>query len=69
MSCNGGQYETDSIYERKCLASSDRYAVILHSDQTLTVAQGSGESGTTDTLALYGVRNFVKVPMQQMLFL
>ena len=45
VSYNGGQYETDSIYERKYLDGSDQYAVFLNSNQALTVIQGSGKSG------------------------
>ena len=42
---NGGQYETDSIYERKYLDGSDQYAVFLNSNQAQTVIEGSGKSG------------------------
>ena len=45
VSYNGGQYETDSIYERKYLNGSDQYAVFLNSNQALTVIRGSGERG------------------------
>ena len=45
MSYNNGQYETDSIYERKYLSGSDQYAVFLNSNQAQTVIQGSGKSG------------------------
>ena len=44
-SYNGGQYETDSIYERKYLDSSNQYAVFLNSNQAQTVIEGSGKSG------------------------
>ena len=45
VSYNNGQYETDSIYERKYLSGSDQYAVFLNSNQAQTVIQGSGQSG------------------------
>ena len=45
VSYNGGQYETDSIYERKYLDGSDQYAVFLNSNQAQTVISGSGKSG------------------------
>ena len=45
VSYNGGQYETESIYERKYLDGSDQYAVFLNSNQAQTVIAGSGRSG------------------------
>ena len=45
VSYNNGQYETDSIYERKYLSGSDQYAVFLNSNQAQTVIEGSGKSG------------------------
>lgn len=45
VSYNNGEYETDSIYERKYLSGSDQYAVFLNSNQAQTVIEGSGESG------------------------
>lgn len=45
VSYNDGQYETDSIYERKYLTGSDQYAVFLNSNQAQTVIAGSGKSG------------------------
>lgn len=45
VSYNNGQYETDSIYERKYLSGSDQYAVFLNSNQAQTVIAGSGSSG------------------------
>lgn len=45
VSYNDGQYETDSIYERKYLDGSDQYAVFLNSNQAQTVIEGSGKSG------------------------
>ena len=45
VSYNYGQYETDSIYERKYLSGSDQYAVFLNSNQAQTVIEGSGKSG------------------------
>ena len=45
VSYNNGEYETDSIYERKYLSGSDQYAVFLNSNQAQTVIEGSGKSG------------------------
>ena len=45
VSYNNGQYETDSIYERKYLSGSDQYAAFLNSNQAQTVIEGSGKSG------------------------
>ena len=45
VSYNNGQYETESIYERKYLSGSDQYAVFLNSNQAQTVIYGSGQSG------------------------
>ena len=45
VSYNNGEYETDSIYERKYLDGSDQYAAFLNSNQAQTVIQGSGEEG------------------------
>lgn len=45
VSYNNGQYETDSIYERKYLSGSDQYAVFLNSNQAQMVISGSGKSG------------------------
>lgn len=45
VSYNNGQYETDSIYERKYLSGSDQYAVFLNSNRAQTVIEGSGKSG------------------------
>ena len=45
VSYNGGEYETNSIYECKYLSGSDQYAVFLNSNQAQTVIEGSGKSG------------------------
>ena len=45
VSYNGGEYETNSIYERKYLSGSDQYAAFLNSNQAQTVISGSGKSG------------------------
>ncbi len=45
VSYNNGQYETESIYERKYLDGHDQYAVFLNSNQAQTVIEGSGNSG------------------------
>ena len=39
---NGGNYVTDSIYERKYLDGTDQYAVFLNSNQSTTVISGGG---------------------------
>lgn len=39
---NGGNYVTDSIYERKYLDGSDQYAAFLNSNQATTVVSGGG---------------------------
>lgn len=45
VSCNGGEYKTNSIYERKYLSGSDQYAVFLNSNQARTIISDSGRSG------------------------
>lgn len=40
---NGGDYVTDSIYERKYLNGNDKYAVFLNSNQASAVVSGSGQ--------------------------
>lgn len=40
---NGGNYVTDSIYERKYLSGKDQYATFLNSNQSTTVVSGNGE--------------------------
>lgn len=45
VSYNGGEYKTNSIYERKYLSGSDQYAVFLNSNQARTIISGSGRSG------------------------
>ncbi len=42
VSYNGGAYVADSIYERKFLEGSDKYAVFLNSNQAQTVVRGTG---------------------------
>ena len=69
VSYNGGQYETDSIYERKYLSGSDQYAVFLNSNQAQTVIEGSGKSGKLllikdsygNTFAQFPVENYAEV--------
>lgn len=39
---NGGNYMTDSIYEKKYLNGKDQYAVFLNSNQSTTVVSGRG---------------------------
>ncbi len=52
VSYNNGDYETDSIYEKKYLAGSDQYAVFLNSNQGETVIEGSGDSGSGKLLII-----------------
>ncbi len=40
---NGGNYVTDSIYERKYLSGKDQYAAFLNSNQSTTVVTGNGK--------------------------
>ena len=40
---NGGDYVTDSIYEKKFLDGSDKYAVFFNSNQSTTKVTGNGE--------------------------
>lgn len=69
VSYNGGQYETDSIYERKYLSGSDQYAVFLNSNQVQTVIEGSGKSGRLllikdsfgNTFAQFPVEDYAEV--------
>ena len=69
VSYNGGQYETDSIYERKYLDGSDQYAVFLNSNQAQTVIEGSGGSGKLllikdsygNTFAQFPVEDYAEV--------
>ena len=76
VSYNGGQYETDSIYEKKYLAGSDQYAVFLNSNQAETVIQGSGESGKLllikdsygNTFAQFPVEDYAEVHVLDLRF-
>ncbi len=69
VSYNSGQYETDSIYERKYLDGSDQYAVFLNSNQAQTVIEGSGKSGKLllikdsygNTFAQFPVEDYAEV--------
>ena len=69
VSYNDGQYETDSIYERKYLDDSDQYAVFLNSNQAQTVISGSGTSGRLllikdsygNTFAQFPVEDYAEV--------
>ena len=69
VSYNDGQYETDSIYERKYLDGSDQYAVFLNSNQAQTVIEGSGRSGKLllikdsygNTFAQFPVEDYAEV--------
>ncbi len=76
VSYNGGQYETDSIYERKYLDGSDQYAVFLNSNQAQTVIQGSGKSGKLllikdsygNTFAQFPVEDYAEVHVLDLRF-
>ena len=69
VSYNSGEYETDSIYERKYLDGSDQYAVFLNSNQAQTVIEGSGKSGKLllmkdsygNTFAQFPVEDYAEV--------
>ena len=69
VSYNGGQYETESTYERKYLSGSDQYAVFLNSNQAQTVISGSGTSGRLllikdsygNTFAQFPVEDYAEV--------
>lgn len=69
VSYNNGQYETESIYERKYLNGSDQYAVFLNSNQAQTVIAGSGKSGKLllmkdsygNTFAQFPVEDYAEV--------
>ncbi len=76
VSYNGGQYETDSIYERKYLDGSDQYAVFLNSNQAQTVITGSGERGRLllikdsygNTFAQFPAEDYAEVHMLDLRF-
>lgn len=69
VSYNNGEYESDSIYERKYLDGSDQYAAFLNSNQAQTVIQGSGEEGKLllikdsygNTFAQFPVEDYAEV--------
>ena len=69
VSYNNGEYETDSIYERKYLNGSDQYAAFLNSNQAQTVIQGSGKEGKLllikdsygNTFAQFPVEDYAEV--------
>ena len=76
VSYNNGQYETDSIYERKYLDGHDQYAVFLNSNQAQTVIQGSGQSGKLllikdsygNTFAQFPVEDYAEVHVLDLRF-
>lgn len=76
VSYNNGQYETDSIYERKYLSGSDQYAVFLNSNQAQTVIEGSGKSGKFllikdsygNTFSQFPVENYAEVHVLDLRF-
>ena len=76
VSYNNGQYETDSIYERKYLSGSDQYAVFLNSNQAQTVIEGSGKSGKLllikdsygNTFSQFPVEDYAKVHVLDLRF-
>ena len=69
VSYNNGEYESDSIYERKYLDGSEQYAAFLNSNQAQTVIQGSGEEGKLllikdsygNTFAQFPVEDYAEV--------
>ena len=64
VSYNDGQYETDSIYERRYLEGSDQYAVFLNSNQAQTVIAGSGENGRLLLIKDSYGNTFVQFPVE-----
>ena len=76
VSYNGGEYETNSIYERKYLSGSDQYAVFLNSNQAQTVISGSGKSGKLllikdsygNTFAQFPVEDYAEVHVLDLRF-
>ena len=76
VSYNNGQYETDSVYERKYLDGSDQYAVFLNSNQAQTVIEGSGKSGKLllikdsygNTFAQFPVEDYAEVHVLDLRF-
>ena len=64
VSYNGGQYETDSIYECKYLDGSDQYAAFLNSNQAQTVIEGSGDSGRLLLIKDSYGNTFVQFPVE-----
>ena len=76
VSYNNGQYETESIYERKYLSGSDQYAVFLNSNQAQTVIEGSGKSGKLllikdsygNTFSQFPVEDYAEVHVLDLLF-
>ena len=75
-SYNSGQYETESIYERKYLDGHDQYAVFLNSNQAQTVIEGSGKSGKLllikdsygNTFAQFPVEDYAEVHVLDLRF-
>ena len=76
VSYNNGQYETDSIYERKYLSGSDQYAVFLNSNQAQTVIEGSGKNGKLllikdsygNTFSQFPVEDYAEVHVHDLRF-
>ena len=69
VSYDNGQYETDSIYERKYLSCSDQYAVFLNSNQAQTVIEGSGKSGKLLLIKDSYGNTFSQFPVEDYTFL
>lgn len=76
VSYNGGEYETNSIYECKYLSGSDQHAVFLNSNQAQTVISGSGKSGKLllikdsygNTFAQFPVEDYAEVHVLDLRF-
>ena len=76
VSYNGGEYETNSIYECKYLSGSDQHAVFLNSNQAQTVISGSGKSGKLllikdsygNTFSQFPVEDYAEVHVLDLLF-
>lgn len=76
VSYNGGEYETNSIYECKYLSGSDQHAVFLNSNQAQTVISGSGKSGKLllikdsygNTFSQFPVKDYAEVHVLDLRF-
>lgn len=75
VSYNGGEYVSDSLYERAYLAGRDKYAVYLNSNQAETVIEGNGEGKLLlikdsygNTFAQFPAEDYAEVHMLDLRF-